>query len=343
MGCGTSTPQQPVDAAREQELERELERERDAAHDKARQLELERNAAREQEKTAAQLLGGYAAEREEARAQIRRLEEERDAARGDARQLERERDVARAKEQTATSLMENQLVKLEEGARRRKKRLDEATEAMYEADSDDYDDDDPADETKEAKAARLGEDPPPPLPLINGAVCGLTAWVFVRSDEATKKGWEYIASDRFQRDHKKLLPENVSRFTAKEMEMNWDAQVRLTSRASVVCCHFTTISCAEMIIAPLSLGFRASDVGQGGGGFSVVYKKDACPLTELRWDQYQGGEFRRKTGEELWGEKAELVMPGKQDADKLDVCFLIAVPEACACGSFPIITDAWFF
>ena len=87
--------------------------------------------------------------------------------------------------------------------------------------------------------------------------------------------------------------------------------------------HYTSIDSAKLIIGEGSPGFRASTVGQGGGGFYVVTHGPH----EMNWDQYQGGEFRGTVGAALWGEKAADVAVGGKDAHKLDVVFLIKIPK----------------
>ena len=67
--------------------------------------------------------------------------------------------------------------------------------------------------------------------------------------------------------------------------------------------------------------------GQAGGGISVIFSDtEDGPLKELKWDKWQGGEFRATTGRQLWGEKWESVLVGESDEDKVDVVFFIAVP-----------------
>ena len=124
-------------------------------------------------------------------------------------------------------------------------------------------------------------------------------------------------------------PENVSRMTNEEMKTAWEAaEGTITSNEKLVC-HFTSIESAGWILGTQSTGFRASTVGQGGGGVSVV---NAGPHM-LEWDSYgknRGSEltFREKTGKELWGKKWQDVLEGAKDADKLDMVFFIKVQKA---------------
>eukprot|EP01045_Picozoa_sp_COSAG04_P050768 COSAG04_NODE_20742_length_387_cov_0.895833_1_plen_100_part_01 len=90
---------------------------------------------------------------------------------------------------------------------------------------------------------------------------------------------------------------------------------RECARVEQLVYHYTDIESAKLIIGVGSPGFRASKVGQGGGGFYVVTDGPH----EMGWDQHQGGEFRATVGRELWGEKAADVAANGKDAHKLDV------------------------
>ena len=117
--------------------------------------------------------------------------------------------------------------------------------------------------------------------------------------------------------------EEVGRFTNAEMKSTCDTlEERECARVEQLVYHYTDIESAKLIIAEGNPGFRASTVGQGGGGFYVVTNGPH----EMNWDQYQGGEFRGTVGAALWGEKAADVAVGGKDAHKLDVVFLIKIP-----------------
>ena len=117
--------------------------------------------------------------------------------------------------------------------------------------------------------------------------------------------------------------EDISRFTAAEMEAAYEANLNRLSREETLVCHFTTDKCAEMIIAPTSLGVRASTAGQMGGGVSVCL----TPPHALGWGQWGKGEFRATVGKALWGEKWADVLEGGKDADKLSVVLFIKLPK----------------
>ena len=121
-----------------------------------------------------------------------------------------------------------------------------------------------------------------------------------------------------------LWIEEIARFTNAEMKNTCEglAEQKCTGVEQLVY-HYTDIASAKLIIAEGSPGFRASTVGQGGGGFYVVTQGPH----EMNWDQYQGGEFRGTVGAALWGEKAADVAVGGKDAHKLDVVFLIKIPK----------------
>ena len=122
----------------------------------------------------------------------------------------------------------------------------------------------------------------------------------------------------------RIWTENVARMTNPEMAVACEsmAKEKCTGVEQLVY-HYTDVASAKLIVGEGSPGFRASAVGQGGGGFFVV---TAGPH-EMGWDQYQGGEFRSTVGRELWGEKAADVAAGGEDAHKLDVVFLIKIPK----------------
>jgi hypothetical protein len=69
-----------------------------------------------------------------------------------------------------------------------------------------------------------------------------------------------------------VWPEDVSRFTQEEMEVAWnEVQESETKKSEELVAHFTSLDSAALILSEKSLGLRASSVGQGGGGLSVVY------------------------------------------------------------------------
>ena len=117
-------------------------------------------------------------------------------------------------------------------------------------------------------------------------------------------------------------PENVARMTSDEMKLAWEAASDSISKGEKLVCHFTSMDSASMILGVDSPGFRASTVGQGGGGFFVC----SVGPHELGWQQYQGGGFREKTGRELWGEKWENLLEGGSDEDKVEMVFFLKVP-----------------
>eukprot|EP01045_Picozoa_sp_COSAG04_P017748 COSAG04_NODE_1592_length_6214_cov_4.841047_3_plen_221_part_00 len=136
--------------------------------------------------------------------------------------------------------------------------------------------------------------------------------------ELTAKGGKPAAETQV------IWTENVARMTNPEMAVACEsmAKEKCTGVEQLVY-HYTSIDSAKLIIGAGSPGFRASTVGQGGGGFSVVMQGPH----DMNWDQYQGGEFRGTVGAALWGEKAADVAVGGKDAHKLDVVFLIKIPE----------------
>lgn len=119
-------------------------------------------------------------------------------------------------------------------------------------------------------------------------------------------------------------PENVARMTHGEMQTAWTAAQNSITLQEKLVCHYTNIEGAGYILGTDSPGFRASVVGQGGGGVSVV----TVGPHELDWAPYQSGQFRASTGQALWGQKAADVLLGGKDDDKLDMVFFISVPQS---------------
>lgn len=130
-------------------------------------------------------------------------------------------------------------------------------------------------------------------------------------------GGEVKLQDSFPR------PENVSRMTRSEMQLAWEKAEETISKTEKLVCHFTDLTGAGFILGTDSPGFRASTVGQGGGG---VYVASAGPH-QLDWEQYQGGKFRETTGRALWGEKWHELLEGEKCANKVDMLFFIKIPE----------------
>lgn len=125
-----------------------------------------------------------------------------------------------------------------------------------------------------------------------------------------------------KRSSKFPRPENISRMTNTEMKLAWEAANSSISKNERLVCHFTSMESASVILGVDSPGFRASVVGQGGGGFFVC----SVGPHELEWEQYQSGNFRQRTGRELWGEKWEHLLEGGKDADKVEMVFFIKIP-----------------
>ncbi len=147
-----------------------------------------------------------------------------------------------------------------------------------------------------------------------------------RSFEAVASNFPFLSDTARAMPSHPVNPkmENISRFTREEMKNTWDAVAAdSVPPAETMVCHYTDVKSAELIMQPSSRGFRASTVGQAGGGFYVV----VVPPHEMGWEKYQGGAFRATVGRELWGEKASNVLLGGCDAHKLDVLFLIKVPR----------------
>jgi hypothetical protein len=127
-------------------------------------------------------------------------------------------------------------------------------------------------------------------------------------------------------------PENVSRMTTDEMKLAWEKAEESISKTEKLVCHFTDLEGAGWILGTDSPGFRASKVGQGGGG---VYVSSAGPH-QLDWEQYHGGKFRETTGKALWGEKWEELLEDGVCANKVDMVFFIRIPEVWYTQAAPI-------
>ena len=72
-------------------------------------------------------------------------------------------------------------------------------------------------------------------------------------------------------EHMDVWPENVSRFTQQEMDTAWRKVEEKIPKSHALVMHFTSQDSAKLILSSASLGLRASLVGQGGGGLSVVW------------------------------------------------------------------------
>ena len=112
-------------------------------------------------------------------------------------------------------------------------------------------------------------------------------------------------------------PENVSDMTNAEMERAWETADDDLSPNEVLVCHFSSMKSASETLGVNSPGFRASAVKGGCGGFFV------CTVGphELDWEQYQGGNFRERTGQVLWGKNS------RQDVDKVEMVFFLKIPK----------------
>jgi hypothetical protein len=85
--------------------------------------------------------------------------------------------------------------------------------------------------------------------------------------------------------------EDVSRFTNAEMENTLEQIAKSLRQDEVLVFHFTNKGSARLITAESSLGFRASEVGQAGGGFFVVIVGPHA----MGWEPNQGGNFLVQT------------------------------------------------
>jgi hypothetical protein len=82
-------------------------------------------------------------------------------------------------------------------------------------------------------------------------------------------------------------PENVSCCTRFEIAGLWRAANDSIRRSETLVAHFTSLDAAKLILGEVSLGLRASTVGQAGGGISVVCSDSQDgPLAELNWDKW---------------------------------------------------------
>ena len=129
-----------------------------------------------------------------------------------------------------------------------------------------------------------------------------------------------ISSERGSHD---VWIENIGRMTNREMAANYEALRGQLPRDEELVIHFTELKWAKMIIAPDSLGLKASVAGQLGGGLSV------CKVGPhaLGWEPWGSGTFCEQAGRMLWGEKWADVLPGHRDHDKLAICLVIRIAK----------------
>ena len=93
---------------------------------------------------------------------------------------------------------------------------------------------------------------------------------FIKRVYILKQGAELVV-DTAVGDAGDIWPENVSRCTKEEMQGLWDAAINNIKHSETLVLHFTSLESCKLILSKKSHGLRASKVGQGGGGVSVVY------------------------------------------------------------------------
>jgi len=117
------------------------------------------------------------------------------------------------------------------------------------------------------------------------------------------------------------LEDKIGRMTHKEFENLLSQLMNELPRTHSLAFHFTDEDSLKFILAPTSVGIRASALGQLGGGLSVCSKSPP----ELGWEPFCGGDFREQVGKALWGTKWEEVSVGGPHEKKLDVLLVLQV------------------
>jgi hypothetical protein len=94
--------------------------------------------------------------------------------------------------------------------------------------------------------------------------------------------------------------------------------------------HYTDLDSAKLVVD--SIGLRASNVGQLGGGVSICL---TSPV-EMGWCKYGEGSFPEAVGKALWGSKWYEVMPGEPWPDLQQ-----QISSGRVKGSWPAARDHW--
>lgn len=135
-----------------------------------------------------------------------------------------------------------------------------------------------------------------------------------------------------------ISPENVSRFSSTQFRFACrEIETRMEQGHALVL-HFTSPENMQKILAPESKGVRASNVGQLGGGLSVVVLYDSF-LRE--WKEFGAHPWPEKVGCELWGEhNGTKVLLGNPDHKFIECVLILEVPKLWVddlneCGRVP--------
>lgn len=109
--------------------------------------------------------------------------------------------------------------------------------------------------------------------------------------------------------HKQVWPENIARFTTKEMKAALNAIEQAQLQSYDLCYHYCTTE-------------AASRMCEKGPGLDAECNITTLSPSDLLWDKHQGGAFRTTAGEFLWGLDWE-----QEHAQDLQACLVIGVPS----------------
>eukprot|EP01043_Picozoa_sp_COSAG02_P018213 COSAG02_NODE_844_length_16583_cov_116.650267_9_plen_607_part_00 len=109
--------------------------------------------------------------------------------------------------------------------------------------------------------------------------------------------------------HKQVWPENIARFTTKEMEAALNALEQAQLQSYVLCYHYCSAEAAR----------RMCETGRGLDADSSI---TTLSPSDLLWEKYAGGTFRTTAGESLWGVDWE-----REHKEDLQACLVISLPS----------------
>eukprot|EP01043_Picozoa_sp_COSAG02_P036678 COSAG02_NODE_2703_length_8201_cov_9.957294_2_plen_645_part_00 len=109
--------------------------------------------------------------------------------------------------------------------------------------------------------------------------------------------------------HKQVWPENIARFTTKEMEAALNALEQAQLQSYVLCYHYCSAEAAR----------RMCEIGRGMDADSSI---TTLSPSDLLWEKYAGGTFRTTAGESLWGVDWE-----REHKEDLQACLVIGLPS----------------
>eukprot|EP01043_Picozoa_sp_COSAG02_P049557 COSAG02_NODE_4989_length_4744_cov_12.764693_2_plen_658_part_00 len=109
--------------------------------------------------------------------------------------------------------------------------------------------------------------------------------------------------------HKQVWPENIARFTTKEMKAALQALEQAQLQSYVLCYHYCSAEAARCMC-------------EIGRGLDADCSITTLSPSDLLWEKYAGGTFRTTAGESLWGVDWE-----REHKEDLQACLVIGLPN----------------